>query len=180
MVLYVGRWPPQAIHPLVELSVLPVDVHQPVVSVGVVALIEGLLEPGRLVGGGAVEEGLHYAARRWAPLSPLYLPVLQLQLNGGALVHGRAALEGVQEAQHGVIHPVHLPLDPVALPGTVQQGGDVVLPGDHQRVAVYGAGVTTELRLPVPLVRQHPEVVGLTLLQSPIDKDISHLDRREV
>ena len=144
------------------------------ITIGVIVLKTLQLHPLRLVGGGAVRKGLHRAPWSLGTASPIY-PLLHLQFHQGALVHVGDELKAVQERQHLVINGEDLPLEVVALSGNVQEERNVAFASDDQRELVNGAGSATEGSLPVDRV-QHPGVVGLSPLQGPINKDLSHLD----
>lgn len=114
------------------------------------------MDPLGRVGGRGVDEALQGCAR-----------ALQGHVQAGALVHVRAALELVQEAQHPLVHLVDLAGHAVPTAWQVQQPWDVVLTCDHQRVGLQRAGPAPEGRVPVGAIQQDL-VVGLARLQRPV------------
>lgn len=121
----------------------------------------------------AVNKRLLDASRLRCVFSSI-VSVLHLQLDLGALVSLWTAFKPVQEVQHLLVHAVDLSEDALTRPGPVEQEGDVVFGGDHERVWLYGSSASEELGLTVGSVL-HPEVVGLAFLQRAVYEDTSHV-----
>lgn len=159
---------------LLRASVLRRHIFQSVITVRIITLICWFLEPLGFMCSLAVHERLLDASRLQCVFS-FSVPVLYLQLDRSALVPQRTVLEAVQKLQHLLVHAVDLAVDALTRPGYVEQEGDVVFGGDHERVWLYGSSASEELGLTVDRIH-HPEVVGLAFLQRAVDKDTSHVN----
>lgn len=137
------------------------------------------MDPLRRVGGRAVHEALQRPVSSWGPLggTARAFPLEDRNPHPGALVHGGAVFELIEEAQHPLVHSIDLAHHTVALPREVQQMWNVMFSGDHQRVRLHRVALALEGRTAISIVQQDL-VVGLASLQGPVHKHVGHAGQR--